>query len=176
MSKHRQHRTKLGAKGIDPIWSQIRSSLLHYQFRDVKVQKMVHFRISKIKDILFMSFLGPFSLYMKVAWGCVYFVHYLWDSLGLGILYWSAYTWTLNKSALTTEYTQTIKDWKLLHACMLSHGNYEQKIKCKKATNQLLFWGTRSISRVLQLIPVHSTTKGADRPSKPPLWQSRQTS
>ena len=67
MSKHRQHRTKLGAKGIDPIWSQIRSSLLHYQFRDVKVQKMVHFRISKIKDILFMSFLGPFSLYMKVA-------------------------------------------------------------------------------------------------------------
>ena len=30
MSKHRQHRTKLGAKGIDPIWSQACSSLLHF--------------------------------------------------------------------------------------------------------------------------------------------------
>lgn len=65
--KHRQHRTKLGAKGIDPVWNQIRSSLLHYQFKDVKVQKMVHFRISKIKDILLTSFLGPCSLFMKVA-------------------------------------------------------------------------------------------------------------
>ena len=65
--KHRQHRTELGAKGIDPIWHQICASLLHYQFKDVKVQKMVHFRISKIKDILFMSFLGPCSLFMKVA-------------------------------------------------------------------------------------------------------------
>ena len=30
MTKHRKQSTKVRAKGIDPIWSQVSSSLLHY--------------------------------------------------------------------------------------------------------------------------------------------------
>ena len=43
------------------------------------------------------------------------------------------------------------------------------KILYKRPQTNCHFWGARSKSRELRMIPAHSTTNGAGRPPKPPL-------
>lgn len=147
----------------------------------LKCKKTVHLELVKIKDIFLTSFLGPFSLYMKVAWGCVYFVHHLWDRLGLEDPLMECLHLNLEQICSNNRIQTNYKGLKITSCMHVQSWQLWTKNKMQRASNQLLFLRYQEHKQSIAADPCtqhhqgqtnllsHPSGRGG-RPPKPTLW------